>query len=116
MIYEAGYPAETHTVVTEDGYILRMHRIPHGKHVTNRYTVPLECLWCLYYTAYTPCHRKEEKGWETGKRKGKGKWDKKHERERETGKGIGKGKGDRTLYYTIPLSAPWARCSCSTAC
>ena len=47
MIYEAGYPAETHTVVTEDGYILRMHRIPHGKHATNRYTVPIECLWCL---------------------------------------------------------------------
>jgi len=27
-----GYPCETHMVVTEDGYILNMHRIPWGKH------------------------------------------------------------------------------------
>lgn len=26
-----GYPVETHEVATEDGYILTMHRIPHGK-------------------------------------------------------------------------------------
>lgn len=26
-----GYAAESHTVVTEDGYILTLHRIPHGK-------------------------------------------------------------------------------------
>lgn len=31
MIRAAGYPAESHTVTTEDGYILTMHRIPHGK-------------------------------------------------------------------------------------
>merc|ERR1719430_1235262 len=31
MIGEAGYPAETHMVVTEDGYLLRLHRIPHGR-------------------------------------------------------------------------------------
>jgi len=31
MIAEAGYPAETHIVETEDGYLLRMHRIPWGK-------------------------------------------------------------------------------------
>ena len=56
MIYEAGYPAETHTVVTEDGYILRMHRIPHGKHVTNRYTVLLECPYTIPLSAlWAPC-------------------------------------------------------------
>ena len=26
-----GYPVESHRVITEDGYILTMHRIPHGK-------------------------------------------------------------------------------------
>lgn len=31
MIAAAGYPAETHSVVTKDGYILKVHRIPHGK-------------------------------------------------------------------------------------
>ncbi len=31
MIAKQGYPAETHEVVTEDGYILQMHRIPFGK-------------------------------------------------------------------------------------
>lgn len=30
MITAQGYPAETHHVTTEDGYILEMHRIPHG--------------------------------------------------------------------------------------
>jgi hypothetical protein len=28
MIAKMGYPAETHEVITEDGYILQMHRIP----------------------------------------------------------------------------------------
>jgi hypothetical protein len=31
MIAKMGYPAETHEVITEDGYILQMHRIPFGK-------------------------------------------------------------------------------------
>lgn len=31
MIAKLGYPVETHTVTTEDCYILTMHRIPYGK-------------------------------------------------------------------------------------
>merc|ERR1711872_1016863 len=31
LIKAAGYPAETHYVTTQDGYILAMHRIPHGR-------------------------------------------------------------------------------------
>ena len=33
MISNAGYPVETHTVTTDDCYILQMHRIPHGKNM-----------------------------------------------------------------------------------
>ncbi|XP_071532930.1 LOW QUALITY PROTEIN: lipase lipl-4-like [Panulirus ornatus] len=31
LIAARGYPAETHHVITEDGYILEVHRIPHGR-------------------------------------------------------------------------------------
>ena len=31
MVSREGYPVETHQVITEDGYILAMHRIPHGR-------------------------------------------------------------------------------------
>ncbi|XP_068082718.1 gastric triacylglycerol lipase isoform X2 [Anabrus simplex] len=31
LIAKYGYPAESHTVVSEDGYILTLHRIPFGK-------------------------------------------------------------------------------------
>ena len=31
IIRSEGYPAETHYATTPDGYILALHRIPHGK-------------------------------------------------------------------------------------
>ena len=31
LIQSEGYPVETHTVTTEDGYILTLHRIPRGR-------------------------------------------------------------------------------------
>lgn len=33
MIAQKGYPAETHTTITEDCYILELHRIPRGLNV-----------------------------------------------------------------------------------
>ena len=35
LIEAAGYPAETHIVTTEDGYILQLHRIPYSKNDLN---------------------------------------------------------------------------------
>lgn len=37
IIQHMGYPAETHHVTTEDGYILEIHRIPNHQQKTNRY-------------------------------------------------------------------------------
>ena len=31
MITNRGFPVEIHQVTTEDGYILQLHRIPHGR-------------------------------------------------------------------------------------
>ena len=31
IIEKAGYPVEIHMATTDDGFILEMHRIPHGK-------------------------------------------------------------------------------------
>ncbi|XP_077486701.1 lysosomal acid lipase/cholesteryl ester hydrolase-like [Amblyomma americanum] len=31
LVREQGYPMETHEVATDDGYLLEMHRIPHGR-------------------------------------------------------------------------------------
>jgi len=40
MIEMEGYPAETHTVITDDCYILEMHRIPNGKSGKNKASLP----------------------------------------------------------------------------
>jgi lysosomal acid lipase/cholesteryl ester hydrolase len=32
LIAKYGYPVETHTVLTADGYFLTLHRIPYGRH------------------------------------------------------------------------------------
>jgi lysosomal acid lipase/cholesteryl ester hydrolase len=36
MIVNRGYPVEIHHVVTEDGYILELHRIPYSRRTKNR--------------------------------------------------------------------------------
>jgi hypothetical protein len=38
LIRKYGYPAESHTVVTGDGYLLTMHRIPHGRESAHNFT------------------------------------------------------------------------------
>ncbi|XP_003737592.1 lipase member J-like [Galendromus occidentalis] len=35
LVQSKGYPFEKHYVTTEDGYIITMHRIPHGRNVPN---------------------------------------------------------------------------------
>ena len=31
LVVKNGYPIETHTVLTKDGYFLTLHRIPYGR-------------------------------------------------------------------------------------
>lgn len=45
MIESAGYPAELHTVVTEDNYILGLHRIP-TREPTPRIALLMHGLYC----------------------------------------------------------------------
>ena len=42
MVAEAGYPVESHDVVTEDGYILTVHRLP-AAHSTGSTVHTVQC-------------------------------------------------------------------------
>jgi hypothetical protein len=41
LVTKYGYPAETHTVLTADGYFLTLHRIPRGRHNTTQQRRPV---------------------------------------------------------------------------
>ena len=53
MIASMGYPSQTHTVITEDCYILEMHRIPHGKSMSEA-TKPPVLLVHIYWAPFHP--------------------------------------------------------------
>lgn len=40
MCFPSGYPSEEHTVMTEDGYFLVMHRIPSGRQADSNESLP----------------------------------------------------------------------------
>ncbi|XP_049528930.1 lipase 3 [Dermacentor silvarum] len=46
LIGNNGYPLETHEVVTEDGYMLQMHRIPHGRMGSCAHISASKDRWC----------------------------------------------------------------------
>jgi hypothetical protein len=41
LVSKYGYPIETHEVVTDDGYILTLHRIPHGREKSDHRGTPV---------------------------------------------------------------------------
>ncbi|KAL1473263.1 hypothetical protein MTO96_038804, partial [Rhipicephalus appendiculatus] len=46
LIGDNGYPLETHEVTTEDGYIVQMHRIPHGREGSCAHINVSKDRWC----------------------------------------------------------------------
>ncbi|XP_063909148.1 lipase 1-like isoform X2 [Zophobas morio] len=50
------YPAEVHHITTEDGYILTLHRIPHGKENHSRNGTPVLLLPGILQTAWDYVH------------------------------------------------------------
>ncbi|XP_054922907.1 lysosomal acid lipase/cholesteryl ester hydrolase-like [Dermacentor andersoni] len=46
LIGNNGYPLETHEVATEDGYILQLHRIPHGRMGSCAHVNASKDRWC----------------------------------------------------------------------
>jgi len=41
LITKYGYPVETHTVITDDGYFLTLHRIPYGRRNITQHRHPV---------------------------------------------------------------------------
>lgn len=41
MIEKYAYPAETHEIKTEDGYLITVHRIPKGKSISESHKTPV---------------------------------------------------------------------------
>ncbi|XP_049272475.1 lipase 3-like [Rhipicephalus sanguineus] len=46
LIGDNGYPLETHEVATQDGYVLQMHRIPHGRTGSCAHVSASKDRWC----------------------------------------------------------------------
>ncbi|XP_063913713.1 lipase 1-like isoform X2 [Zophobas morio] len=57
IIQEYGYPVEVHNVVTEDGYVLTLHRIPHGRENLSRKRKPILLLPGILQSAWDFVHR-----------------------------------------------------------
>ncbi|KAJ3656556.1 hypothetical protein Zmor_015626 [Zophobas morio] len=57
IIQEYGYLVEVHNVVTEDGYVLTLHRIPHGRDNLSRERKPILLLPGILQSAWDFVHR-----------------------------------------------------------